>query len=124
LDQPLIRSINRPNDWRLWLNDADPTLPEPKRFLDVENSMLACQAALDGLGIAILVTPAFAETDLARRRLIAPIAHKLKTGQSYRLGWLKSNADRPGVKAFREWILGEIAQHNSQAPTGKSAKVR
>jgi LysR family transcriptional regulator, glycine cleavage system transcriptional activator len=121
LDYTLIRSLNRPDDWELWLRHVDPSLPKPRRFIDVENSMLACQAALDGLGVAMLVTPAFAENDIARHRLTFPFREKLKTGQAYRLGWLKSNANREAVKAFREWTMSEISL-SSRTPIWAPAK--
>jgi LysR family glycine cleavage system transcriptional activator len=122
LDYTLIRSLNRPDDWKIWLKHVDPSLPEPRKFLDVENSMLACQAAIDGLGVAMLVTPRFAGNDIARHRLTFPFGQKLKTGQGYHLAWLKSNADREAVKAFREWTLSEIALQDCEQPVWSGAK--
>lgn len=49
----LLYSLTRPDDWRLWMAKASVAAPPRVHRLEYESSLLAYQAALSGLGIAI-----------------------------------------------------------------------
>jgi LysR family glycine cleavage system transcriptional activator len=46
--------------------------------------------------------------DLAAGRLMAPFSFRLPTGCGYYIVCLPAAADRPKVKAFREWVMAEL----------------
>ncbi len=98
----LLSSMHRPNDWPDWLRAAKlPELTE-KAGLQFENSALAYQAALDGLGI-VMAQLAFVEDDLRSGRLVEPFDLRVPTGNAYFV--VSPYAHPPErAKAFETWI--------------------
>ena len=68
----------------------------------------ALQAAIDGLGVA-LGRSALVEGDLAAGRLIAPFDISLPIEAAYYVVAPEQSADRPNIKAFREWLITTLA---------------
>ena len=68
------------------------------------------QAAIDGHGVALGDSTLVAD-DLAAGRLVKPFDLSLRspTQFAYHLITRRDTADRPMVKAFRNWILAEAA---------------
>ncbi len=66
--------------------------------------MNALQAAIDGLGVALGRT-ALVKGDLASGRLIAPFDISLPIEAAYYVVAPERTADRPKIKAFREWLI-------------------
>jgi LysR family transcriptional regulator, glycine cleavage system transcriptional activator len=98
-----------PDDrWLLWCRRHGVTGIDPHRGPGYRQSSLVLQAAVEGQGVAI-VGARLASDDLARGRLVQPFKDTLPTEYSYWLVAPEAGADRPKVKAFREWILGEAA---------------
>jgi LysR family glycine cleavage system transcriptional activator len=97
--------------WRLWcqaagLADIPPVAPSSVS-LDVQS--LLGTAAIAGQGIAILM-PAFFSADLAAGRLVQPFPLVATDDTAY---WLVYPEARKGVRkirAFRDWILGELKE--------------
>jgi LysR family glycine cleavage system transcriptional activator len=65
-------------------------------------------AALAGQGIALL-TPAFFATELKSGRLVrvSNIVHRDE--QNYWLVYPEERAKSPKIRAFRDWLLAEVA---------------
>jgi LysR family glycine cleavage system transcriptional activator len=76
------------------------------------NSGLAMEAAIDGLGVALVPRP-LAEAEVAAGRLVIPFDIDLNTGQAYWLVCAEAVADRPAVRSFREWLLTEAQRGGS-----------
>jgi LysR family glycine cleavage system transcriptional activator len=68
----------------------------------------ALQAAMDGRGI-VLGRTFLAADDIAAGRLVAPFALELPNDFSYWLVYPTSSAGLAHVKAFRAWIMDELA---------------
>jgi LysR family glycine cleavage system transcriptional activator len=66
-------------------------------------------AAMAGQGIALL-TPAFFATELASGRLVrvSDIVHR--SDQNYWLAYPEDRAKSPKIRAFRDWLLAEVAK--------------
>jgi len=47
--------------------------------------------------------------DLAAGRLVAPFDVWLPSGSAYYVAYPPTAADRPKIKAFRDWVMDEIA---------------
>lgn len=70
-DRVLLRVAHSPEDWPLWLKAADAPGMDCGRGPRFDYYALALRAALDGLGVAIGLTP-YVVDDLAAGRLVAP----------------------------------------------------
>lgn len=108
-DLILLHSLNRLDDWRIWLEAAGVTGVDPRRGLRFENSALAYQAAIDGVGVVMAQTNVIAD-ELLTGRLVAPFQLAVRTGESYGLAWLKARSDDIAIRAFREWIAAEASK--------------
>lgn len=102
----LLQSMNRTDDWRIWLEHAGYPDVKPQKVLKFEHSSLAYQAAIDGIGVAISQN-AFVQDEIAAGRLAAPFPLAVKTGEFYGVGWLRSRGDDPAIRAFLDWMSEE-----------------
>jgi LysR family glycine cleavage system transcriptional activator len=96
--------------WSDWFSAAGVEPPDFSRRTEmrVGAQNLAAQAALAGTGAAIL-TPAFYTAELADGRLMQPFPLVRSAGSSYWLVYLEGRKRAPKIRAFRDWILGEVA---------------
>jgi DNA-binding transcriptional LysR family regulator len=95
-------------DWATWLRAAGVSGVDVSRGLRFSHTHILLQAAIDGRGVA-LGQIALAADDLAAGRLVAPFGLRLPVGYAYYLVYLPGSADRPKIKAFREWVVSEMA---------------
>ncbi|NTS30934.1 LysR family transcriptional regulator [Phyllobacterium sp. BT25] len=110
--EDLLRlTIVDPGDpwWRLWFNAAgiaDPDLRgDPRsRFGDQH---LEGKAVIAGQGVGIL-TPAFYETELAQGLLIQPFNIVGTADHYYWLVYPEARRNVPKIRAFRDWLLGQL----------------
>ncbi|SRR5258706_1371634 len=108
IGMPLLQSDDTNPEWALWLEAAGVAHPNPGRGPSFDSTRIAVDAAIDGLGVAIGGTRLFADV-LAQGRLFQPFALAVPSGRAY---WLVSpavTAERPKVRAFRDWVLAEVA---------------
>jgi len=109
-DMPLLDCTDE--CWRRWFNAAGianvPKLKGP--VIQVQTQAMLGSAAVAGQGIA-LITPALFEAELDAGRLVQvlPIrcSHK---DSSYWLVYPERRQNVAKIKAFREWILAEVAK--------------
>ncbi len=96
-------------DWRMWLLAAGVEGVDATRGLHFNNTAIAVQAALAGQGVALGNTSLVAD-DLAAGRLVRPFELALKGPArfAYYLVTPRATAERPLVRAFRDWVLAEI----------------
>jgi LysR family glycine cleavage system transcriptional activator len=66
------------------------------------------QATISGMGVAIVPT-FMIETELASGVLIAPFGQPMKSPESYFLVCPERKSELPAVRAFRQWVLEELA---------------
>lgn len=92
--------------WRDWFKDAGvkvKSLPPGTRFPDTS---MAVQAALDDQGIA-LARSAHVADDLAAGRLVKLFKVFSPSSVAYYLVHPRTGGDRPGIRAFSDWLLAE-----------------
>lgn len=97
-------------DWPMWLKAAgleDLEVNYSPRFTGEVETMLI-DSAVRGMGVA-LASKVLAADDLAAGRLVRPFAMTYPVRFCYYLVTLRSVATVPRVRAFREWILREVA---------------
>ena len=96
------------DDWHQWLTAAGVDGVDVTRGHTFDNVATMLQAAIDGLGVALGRTP-FVEADLAAGRLVAPFQVTLPAEAGFYVVAPTATADRPPVKAFREWLFQTMA---------------
>ena len=109
-----LRAVD-PTDpwWKIWYEAAgieDPKI-QGNAFSRYGAQHLEGRAAAAGQGVGIL-TPAFHEAELASGQLIQPFDLLCDDGQAYWLVYPKARKNMPKIRAFREWILGELSKKN------------
>ena len=103
-----INFLRPPCDWQTWFRAVgikfNPT--HGPRFSQADH---AVDAALAGAGI-VLGRRALVIKDLSEGRLVAPYKTALSTKAHFRFLCQKDAEARPQIRAFRDWMLDEIAK--------------
>ncbi len=95
-----------PVDWRSWLDIAKVRGIDTRRGTRFDAMSMAIDAAIDGLGVA-LVRTALAAQDLIAGRLVQPFGPALEASFAYYAVSPVPHARRPKVRAFCDWLLAE-----------------
>jgi LysR family transcriptional regulator, glycine cleavage system transcriptional activator len=116
LQLPLLDTVD-PEDrrhWQEWFSQAGvcvESLPGGSQF---DTQFISGMAAVMGQGVA-LVCPMLFAAELAAGRLIMPFpAVQLQTGVGYWLVYSRRRAREVKIRAFRDWILSEVAACGGQ----------
>ncbi len=105
----LLHATVSREDWQLWLTAAGlPAALATRRGLTFDQSFMATQAAMDGLGVALGRTP-YVETDIAAGRLVVPFDVVLPADAGFYIVAPEETADTPKIALFREWLIGSVA---------------
>ncbi|UIJ71424.1 LysR substrate-binding domain-containing protein [Aurantimonas sp. HBX-1] len=108
LDAPLLD----PHDqwWPLWFAAAGVSGFDPanRPFSDMGDQHVVARAAIAGHGIAIL-TPVFHEEALRDGRLVQPFELVADDQHYYWLCYAESRRNVAKIRAFRDWLLAEMA---------------
>lgn len=110
----LLHSVRRMDDWERWLEVAGASGLRAKRALSFENSSLAIQAALDGVGVAV-VQRAYVLEHLKTGALVAPFEIVGRSNSCYYLVWPTDAPRNEAFTAFREWVVDEARRARSVA---------
>lgn len=105
----LLHVLVRIGQWRRWLEAAGVEVADPERGPKFQNTPLAIEAAMAGLGVAI-ANRAFVADHLRHGRLVVPVDIDLRTESAYYLVWPRNRRLRPGAAAFRDWITAVLAK--------------
>jgi len=102
LAAPLLHLVSRPDAWERWFR-SHGIEHDGARGMLFDQFATAAQAALSGLGVALL--PKFLiEDELARGDLCAVVDGAVESVERYYLAWPTSRAFHPPLLAFRAWI--------------------
>jgi len=111
----LIHGTLSREDWQLWLTAAGlPTALATRPGLTFDLSLMALQAAVDGLGVALGRT-AYVEGDIAAGRLVVPFDVKLPAEAGYYIVAPQETAETPKIALFRDWLLTAVATRPAAA---------
>jgi LysR family glycine cleavage system transcriptional activator/LysR family transcriptional regulator of beta-lactamase len=105
--EKLLDVRHSPEDWPRWLAAAG--LPDRARFqvVSFDYSAFAIQAALDGLGVALIRAP-YIVADLRQGRLVAPFPLTIEETQlRWRLIYRPEARSHAAFRTFRRWLLAK-----------------
>ncbi|GIX24552.1 MULTISPECIES: LysR substrate-binding domain-containing protein [Caldimonas] len=101
---PLLQQTTRPEAWRRWFAaagvDTERSLQGPR----YELFSMSVQAALLGLGVA-LVPDFAAQAELAAGRLIEPATSPCESDRAYYLVLPQAQPASEAVRVFADWVL-------------------
>jgi LysR family glycine cleavage system transcriptional activator len=104
----LLHTTASREDWQLWLTAAGlPVSLARRRGLNFDQSFMAIQAAVEGLGVALGRSP-LVERDIAEGRLVVPFDVKLPADAGYYVVAPLETAATPKITLFRDWLLGSV----------------
>ena len=107
LKLPLLREDD--NAWEDWFALTGHMVPPGiARGPQLDTRQIMGRAAIEGQGVALLV-PEFFTDEIAAGRLVQPFPQLLISPLHYYLAYPKSRQHLPKIRAFRSWILGELA---------------
>ena len=100
----LLRSY-RPDEWARWFAAAGVPCPLVRGAV-FDSSLTLAEAAVQGVGVALLPARMFAR-EIESGRLLCPFDIEIETG-SYWLTRLKSKRVTPAMRVFREWVVSVV----------------
>jgi DNA-binding transcriptional LysR family regulator len=103
---PLLTTTGGLDEWGAWFAQAG--MKDFQRTLGTtfDSTLIAVQASIQGVGIAI-GDPYFFADDIAAGRLAQPFELVVNFGKAYWFVSPEQSASRPKVEAFRAWCLAE-----------------
>ncbi|PYE82488.1 transcriptional regulator GcvA [Pseudoroseicyclus aestuarii] len=102
----LIVHSTRPRAWDHWFRSTGIDPAAMTWGLKLEHFFMVLQAAVSGLGVALLPT-FLVETDIASGNLVAPFPVRVNGPGGYYLVTPEGKSDLPRVRAFRRWLAQE-----------------
>lgn len=105
---PLLHLETRPRGWTRWLAALGVDAPPPQGMVFDQFATMA-QAAIHGLGVALLPTFAAAPY-LETGQLTLASAQTTQSIGSYYLVWPNTREAPAALRAFREWLENETGQ--------------
>jgi LysR family glycine cleavage system transcriptional activator len=113
-----VPRLNPHDDWwKQWLEAAGIALPDEARRqgIRLDSQALEGNAALAGHGVGLL-TPFYWRGELAAGRLVQPFDLVVVTGPALWLVYPEHKRGRAKIRAFRDWLLAEIAADAAAGP--------
>lgn len=101
------RLYNGIDFWDLWLEGAGATRLKLKHGARFSHTVLAIEAAGEGVGI-VCTSPELARPQLASKRLVAPFALRVPLPYAYHLIATEEALARAPVNAFASWLRSQI----------------
>jgi LysR family glycine cleavage system transcriptional activator len=110
------------DDWQLWLTAAGlPPALASRRGLSFDEMLMALEAAIDGLGVALGRTP-FVAADIAAGRLVVPFDVKLPADAGFYVVAPHETADTAKIAVFRAWLIATA--QGAEPSAGRSPSPR
>jgi LysR family glycine cleavage system transcriptional activator len=105
-NQTLLHSLAAPNDWARWANAVHAADLDTDCGIRFESSILAYQAAIEGIGVAI-AQRCLIQSDLDAGRLVMPFDFAHKDGNGFFLIHTPTTERESRLVEFRDWLLAD-----------------
>jgi LysR family transcriptional regulator, glycine cleavage system transcriptional activator len=123
---PLLHKTGIPGRWAAWMAKAGVMLDEPPHGHAYQDVAMLAQAAVSGLGIALV--PRYpVEDELADKRLEIVASRFVDMKLSYYLILPETRAGSSAIQAFAKWLIAEARKVNSDinhSASPRPAKLR
>lgn len=106
-DFTLLQHTTRPQAWSEWLHAAGVAGVDGMKGPRFEQIYMVIQAAIAGLGVAVLPT-FLVDEELADGRLRVAVDAPLHSQHAYYLVHPATKSDLAPVRAFRDWLLEQV----------------
>jgi DNA-binding transcriptional LysR family regulator len=103
---PLLQLSTRPDGWRQWFDAHQIEAPSARGGPRYELFSILAGAATHGLGVALMPTM-LVEDELRRGDLVVACARPLSGERNYYLVMPDRGDERPLLKSFGEWLVGQ-----------------
>lgn len=110
--QALLHFEGRRHDWSDWLSAAGGPDLQPRDNLIFDELSVAAQAALAGLGIA-MVQKAYFHDEIGKGQLVVPFETELHRELGYYLTVARERRRADHVVIFRDWLLRQLADEDA-----------
>jgi LysR family glycine cleavage system transcriptional activator len=107
-DTVLLVHASWPDAWQKWAAARQVALPVSASVIEVDTMFSLVRAAERGMGLA-LVPARLCDAWLLSGQLVRFCAEDLATDETYWFATREADADRPEVRALRDWVLMEFA---------------
>jgi DNA-binding transcriptional LysR family regulator len=107
LNLPLLHEQYE-HDWRTWFRAAGISVGQLKKGPIFDSTRVAIEAAIAGVGVAAGAPFLFA-SEIASGQLHQPFDLVVPNGKGYWLVSPEATAERPKIRALRDWMLAEAA---------------
>lgn len=112
LRQPLLHMASRPGAWRHWFAKAGIEA-DPSQAMRFEQFGSVAQAAIAGLGVALMPT-FLIDTELASGHLVEALPQRIDSPSAYYAVAPLGRRDFRPVLAFRAWLIEEIGRYRDE----------
>lgn len=102
-----LHNESRRQDWAEWLRQAGVPDLQPRDDLVFDELSIAYQAALSGVGVALVQTCYF-KHEIEAGLLVAPFATRLRRDLGYYVTVSQELRNAERVRVFREWLLAQF----------------
>jgi DNA-binding transcriptional LysR family regulator len=99
----LLHIVTRPHGWRNWLSATGVSGIDGESGPKFEHFTMAMQAAIAGLGVALLPTFAIAD-EVQSGRIVAPFGPPRESPYHYYATCPEAHARTPKIRAFMNWL--------------------
>ncbi|MET3375073.1 LysR family glycine cleavage system transcriptional activator [Variovorax boronicumulans] len=106
---PLLQQSTRPDGWRQWFDAQQVDAPTARGGPRYELFSILAAAASHGLGVALMPTMLVAD-ELARGELVVACPRPLSGERNYYLVTPERADQRPLLKLFSDWLLGQARE--------------
>ena len=111
------------HDWRTWFRAAGLSVGQLKKGPIFDSTRVAIEAAIVGVGVAC-GAPSLFSAEIANGQLYQPFDLVVPNGKAYWLICPEATAERPKIKALREWMLEEAARPAPAPPRADRSSGR
>lgn len=114
LEQEHADSDRPSGSWTMWLEAMGLHRLKPAGSLRFSHYDQLIQAAIDGQGVALGISP-LVRRHMSLKRLVAPFEHRIASPRAYHLITARHALGRPDVSAFVDWLMRNATQERSAA---------
>ena len=111
---PLLQQSTRPYAWRQWFASQDMRVEHDLNGTRLELFSMLAQAAMLGMGVA-LIPPFLIRNELETRRLVIANPHSFESDKGYYLVIPERKAESATLLAFRDWVIAEAQAYGREA---------